>query len=97
MRYQALLTVRQTEILTFLDDRSRTVPQLWEDFESVNWEWDLPVPARESIYVSLRWLEARGLVIRDDSYWPHLWTATDAGGRALDDAEKGTLMVRRVA
>ena len=51
-------------------------PQVW------------PKVTRESVYQSLRWLEARGLVMRNPGTWYNQeWTATEAGQRAADAAE----------
>jgi hypothetical protein len=87
VHYEALLTNRQVEILICCDDQIVTVPRLWESFRQIQLDWEEPPISRESLYVSLCILERRGLVIRDDGYWPHQWTATDEGKEALEIAE----------
>lgn len=91
-RYEALLTIRQYELITFCEERIRTIPQLFEDLKQINLDFGDPIVSRESIYASMCILERRGLVMRNPGYeWPHEWTATDAGLEARDLSEEACL------
>lgn len=96
-RYEALLTVRQCELITLCEERAVTIPALFEELRQLNLDFNMPTISRESIYMSMRFLLYRGLVIRDDGHWPYLWMATDEGLDARDAAEKcEALTPRRV-
>lgn len=87
-RYAALLTDRQADLLIYLDDTIQRIPELTRQYNSVLVEFDERPVSKESIYASLRWLEARGLAMRNPGWkWPHEWTATEDGQLALDAAE----------
>ena len=91
-RYEALLTIRQWELITFCEERIRTISQLYQDLKDLNAEWGEPPVIRESIYASMCILERRGLVMRNPGYmWPHEWTATEAGLEARDLSEGACL------
>lgn len=97
MRYEALLTVRQWEIITLLEDQARTIPDLEQAFFECYDGPNDPLPSKASIYMSLRFLEYRGLVVRADWEWPHKWTATDDGLQARDLSEEACLTPSRRA
>ena len=92
MRYEALLTTRQLEILTLCDDEIQTIPRLHRAFWELNLDFGMAPVSRESLYISLTILERRGLVIRNDGAWPHEWTATDEGKEALEITENTDLL-----
>jgi hypothetical protein len=86
---KASLTARQLEILTFLDDKILTAPELVSAFNELHDSTDpvaWPRASYESVYISLVILHSRGLVMRNDT-WPIEWSATEEGQRALDTVE----------
>jgi hypothetical protein len=95
VRYEALLTIRQYELLMLCEERIVTIPRLFVEFKALNEDFDLPVVRKESIYMSLAILERRGLVMRNDGAWPHEWAATDEGREAIEIAEYDSLTPSR--
>lgn len=92
-RYEALLTERQVEILGCADDSIITVPGLYRCFAEVNPDFGMLPFSRESLYASVRTLEARGLLVRNPGYtWPIEFTATEDGQKALDIAESSDIL-----
>lgn len=100
MRYEALLTVRQQELLMMCEEKIVTIPALWSELKELNEEWELPHVSYQSIYVSMRILERRRLVMRNPGWtigWttPHEWTATEEGREALELSLHDTLTPSR--
>jgi hypothetical protein len=94
-RYEALLTIRQIEVLMMCEERIMTIPKLWDEFKELNADWEeQPIP-RVSLYQSLRTLEGRGLIMRNDEAWPHEWATTDEGREAIELAEYDSLTPTR--
>jgi DNA-binding HxlR family transcriptional regulator len=94
-RYEALLTVRQQELLILCEERIVTVPLLFEEFGWMNPEFDMPPLTKVSIYQSLTTLERRGLVMRNPGTWPVEWAATEEGREALELSEHDVLTPSR--
>jgi hypothetical protein len=94
-RYEALLTIRQQELLMLCEERIVTIPRLYEDLKDLNLDFGYPVVTRESIYTSLTTLERRGLIMRNDGTWPFEWAATDEGREALELSEHDCLTPSR--
>jgi hypothetical protein len=91
-RYEALLTIRQFELISLCEERIVTLPLLYKELRALNLDFDMKVVSKESLYASMCVLERRGLVMRNPGHeWPHEWTATDEGLKARDLAEEECL------